>query len=77
MTETIIFDPFTSQLGVSVEVPNNFVSERRKEFNISTRVEAINSTGALTAVEGQPVRIIVYDNDCKYIILFSCEWCTI
>ena len=73
MTETVIFDPFTSQLGVSVEVTNNSVSERRKEFNISIRVEAINSTGALIAVEGQPVRIIVYDNDCKYIILFSCE----
>ena len=72
VTDTVVFDPSTSQRGVTVEVPNNSVSERRKEFSILiARIEAINNTGALTAVEGQPVGITVYDNDCKYSYFIS------
>ena len=68
VSEIFLFDPSTYEMDISIEIPDNSVSsEKRKEFNISiANIEAINSTGrALTAVEGEPLKVIVYDNDCK------------
>ena len=68
--KTFIFDPSTYKIEIQIEinVPDNFVfSEERREFNVSiSEVDAINATGILSSVEGQSVKITVYDNDCKY-----------
>ena len=40
---------------------------RNEEFSASISVEAINATGTLTSVEGGPIGITVFDNDCKFI----------
>ena len=68
VSEIFLFDPSTYEMDISIEISDNSVSsEKRKEFNISiANIEAINSTGrALTAVEGEPLKVIVFDNDCK------------
>ena len=64
----LIFDQSTYEIDVQVEiyVPNDSIfSEERREFNVFVSVEAINATGTLTSVEGGPIGITVYDNDCK------------
>ena len=64
----LIFHPSTIETDVPVEVyvPDDSVfSEERKEFNVSVSVEAINAKGHLTSVEGGPIEIAIYDNDCE------------
>lgn len=51
-----------------IKIRDNSSSERRKEFNISIgSIEPVNYNilGIRTAVQGDPVKIIAYDNDCK------------
>ena len=65
----MLFDPLTYEIDVPVEiyVPDNSVfSEERKEFSASVSVEAINAIGHLTSVEGGPIEMTVYDNDCEW-----------
>ena len=64
----LIFDPSTYEIDIQIEiyVPDDVVfSEERREFSASISVEAINATGTLTSVEGGPIGITVFDNDCK------------
>ena len=51
----------------AIKILNNSLSEGTKEFNISIGgIEAVGVPGVRTNVLGNPVKIIVYDNDCKY-----------
>ena len=51
----------------TIEIVNNSISEGTKEFSISIGgIEAIGVPGVQTSILGDPVNIIVYDNDCKY-----------
>ena len=51
----------------AIEIVNNSLSEGTKEFNISIGgIKAVGVPGVPTNVLGNPVKIIVYDNDCKY-----------
>ena len=60
-------------LDVSFIIPNDAVSERRKQFSISiASIEAFDSntstearTDALTDIQRNAIDITVYDNDCK------------
>ena len=60
-------------LDVSFMIPNDAVSERRKQFSISiASIEAFDSntstqarTDALTDIQRNAIDITVYDNDCK------------
>ena len=55
-----------------IEAPDNSIfSERSKEFIIYIeKVEAINVSDHATRIVGDPVNIIVYDNDSKS--LYTC-----
>lgn len=67
----MIFHPSTNEIDVPVEVyvsDDSMFSEERKEFNVSVSVKAINAKGHLTSVEGGPIEIAVYDNDCEFFI---------
>ena len=64
----MIFDPSTIETDVPIKVyvPDDSVfSEERKEFNVSVSVSAIDAKGHLTSVEGGPIEIVIYDNDCE------------
>ena len=66
-TSFFIFDPFTTQKNVVVEISEHTMYETRKEFSIS--IDRIIIIGApdvtnLATRTGEPVTIIVYDNDC-------------
>ena len=67
----LLFDPNIYEIEVPVEiyVPNNLLfSEERREFSISIlETTAINATGTFSSVEGDPIKITIYDNDCKHI----------
>lgn len=68
VTETnYTFDPSICEKNVQLQAQDNLIfSERRKEFRIHiARIEAVNITGALTTVEGAPLTVIIYNNDCK------------
>ena len=55
-----------------IEIRDDSLSEGRKEFNISiNRIEPVNYNipGIRTTVQGDPIKIIAYDNDCKYNII--------
>ena len=62
------------EVDVPIDVPDNPIPEKRKQFIISIlRIDTFSSefstgssVGALTAVEGESVMITVYDNDCEY-----------
>lgn len=50
----------------AIEIMNNSQLEGTKEFRISIGgIEAIGVPGVQTSVLGDPINIIVYDNDCK------------
>ena len=76
VTETYYtFHPSISARNIHLEATDNLkFSEGRKEFLISiASIEAVNATGALTAIEGAPLTVIVYNNDCKSINdIFHC-----
>ena len=61
------FDPSITERTIQLQAQDNLIfSEGRKEFLIQiARIEAVNVTGALTTVEGVPLTVIVYNNDCK------------
>ena len=64
----LLFNPSTYEIDVPVEVyvpDDSESSEERKEFSISVSVKAINATGTLTTLEGGPIEITVYDDDCE------------
>ena len=64
----LIFHPSTIENDVPVEVyvpDDSMFSEERKEFNVSVSVSAIDAKGHLTSVEGGPIEIAIYDNDCE------------
>ena len=70
--KSLLFNPSVTLIDVGpIEIRDDSLSERRKEFSISIgRIEAISYdvTSVRTAVQGDPVRIIAYDNDCEYLI---------
>ena len=55
-----------------IEIRDDSMSEGRKVFNISIGTIEENSYGIIpsvtTAVRGDPVKIIAYDNDCKFFV---------
>ena len=63
------FIPSEHEIDVQVEIhalDNCIFSEERRKFNVSiSEIEAITATGVLKSVEGEPVEIIVYDDDSK------------
>ena len=69
ITNPLIFDPTTSRKNVMVEIVEDNVSEKRREFSISiVRIAAIAAPNVdLAASTGGPVTIVVYDNDCEYL----------
>ena len=63
---TLLFDPSTTQMPLDINIPDNSLSEMQKQFNISlNQIETTSGVGALVT-SGEPITIIVYDNDCKY-----------
>ena len=63
---TLLFDPSTTQMPLDINIPDNSLSEMQKQFNITMdRIETTSGVGALVT-SGEPITIIVYDNDCKY-----------
>ena len=68
ITNSLIFDPSTTEKDVEVEVIEDTMSEKRREFNISIgRIMVVGAPSAKLANSvGEPVSILVYDNDCKY-----------
>jgi hypothetical protein len=74
ITRYLIFDPSTTERNVEVEIMEDTVPEKRKEFNIlidGTMVVGAPTANLATAVGG-PVTVLVYDNDCKYYHLLLC-----
>ena len=65
---SLIFDPSITERNVEVEITEDTVPEQRRELNIS--INGAMATGApianLATAVGEPVIILVYDNDCKY-----------
>ena len=64
---TYTMAPSITEVDVPLEPRDNSIpSEKPKkfQFNISS-VEAIDAVGVFTSVQGMPVMITVYDNDCK------------
>ena len=61
-------------LNIPLEIPDDALSEKRKDFNISIdSVRAFKSensslarSDALTAIDGEEVAITIYDNDSEY-----------
>ena len=73
---TIRFQGSTSQLGtvnIPINVLDDSTTEKQRQFIVSIlRINILNTefstgstTGAQTAIDGEPVRITIYDNDCK------------
>ena len=77
ISTTIRFQGSTNQLvtvNIPIDVLDDSITERQRQFIVSIlRIEILNTkfstgstTGARTAIDGGPVRITIYDNDCKY-----------
>ena len=63
---TLLFNPSTMRMPLDIQIFDNSLSEMQKQFNISLdRIETTSGVGALVT-SGEPITIIVYDNDCKY-----------
>ena len=63
---TLLFNPSTTRMPFEIQIPDNSLSEMQKQFNISLdRIETTSGVGALVT-SGEPITIIVYDNDRKY-----------
>ena len=66
---TFTFAPSTTEMDVPIQaVDNQILSEKRKEFRMYIEsVEVINGSDALKSsrIEGEPVMITVYENDCE------------
>ena len=63
-------------VDIPLHVQDDSIPERRKLFDVSiftiytfnTEASTPGSIrGAQTVIEGEPIRIIVYDNDCEYL----------
>ena len=69
ITNPLIFEPTTTRKNVMVEIVNDNVPEKQREFSISIdRIVAIVAPNAdLAASTDSPVTIVVYDNDCEYL----------
>ena len=67
ITNSLVFNPSTTQLNVEVEVMEDSMSKQRQEFSISIGgIEAIEAPDAnLSTKLGGPVKIMVYNNDCE------------
>ena len=65
ITNSLIFDPSTTEKDVEVEITENTMPEKRREFNISIgRIMVVGAPSAeLANSVGGPVSILVYDND--------------
>ena len=74
---TVRFQGSTSQLvmvDIPIDVLDDSMMEKQKQFIVSilrvvirnTERSTGSSTGARTSIEGGPVRITIYDNDCEY-----------
>ena len=74
---TIRFQGSTGQLStvnIPIDVLDDSMTEKQKQFIVSIlRIDILNTefstgstTGARTAIDGDSVRITIYDNDCKY-----------
>ena len=77
INRTVRFQGSTSQLGtvnIPIDVLDDSMTEKQRQFVVSilrinildTKFSTGSSTGARTAIDGGPVRITIYDNDCKY-----------
>ena len=70
ITKSLLFNPSTALMDVGpIEIRDDSLSEKRKEFNISIdRIEPVNYNipDIRTTVQRDSIKIIAYDNDCKY-----------
>lgn len=74
VTDVIRFNPSQSKMAIQVEVPDNALPEMQaKEFTVSLAAIRAVDVGIDEAMisTGDPVKVIVYDNDCKYSYEFS------
>ena len=73
ITKSLLFNPSVTLIDVGpIEIRDDSLSERRKDFSINiSSIEAIsyNIPSVRTAVQGDPVKIMAYDNDCEYLII--------
>jgi hypothetical protein len=69
-TNSLIFDPTTTWRNVTVEIREDNMAEKRREFSISIeRIAAMEAPDANLANSiGGPITIVVYDNDCEYLV---------
>lgn len=74
VTDVISFNPSQSKMTIQVEVPENALHEMQaKVFTVSlAAIRAVNARIDEAMIStGDPVKITVYDNDCKYNYEFS------
>ena len=66
-----ISDSEVDSLNVPIQIPEDLLPEKKKQFSImigSIMADDSNgnrANGTLTTVQGDPIVITVYDNDCK------------
>ena len=69
---TFTFGESDDLMNASIAIVNDFLSEKRKYFNIS--IESINTyygnaspgQGAHTLITGEAIELTIYDNDCEF-----------
>ena len=72
LNTTFTFGESDNLMNASLAILNDFLSEKRKCFNIS--IKSINTyygnaspgQGALTLIIGEAIKLTVYDNDCEF-----------
>ena len=60
--------PSDTEGNIEVYIPDDHTPESREEFSISiniSNIQPVNGSGVHVSIEGGPIRIVVYDNDCK------------
>jgi hypothetical protein len=76
INRTVTFQGSENQLGtvnIPIDVVDDSTPEKQRQFIVSIlSIEILNTefstgstTGARTAIDGEPVRITIYDNDCE------------
>ena len=71
LNTTFTFGESDDLMNASLAIVNDFLSEKRKYFNIS--IESVNTygnassdQGALTLITGEAIELTIYDNDCEF-----------